>query len=175
MRELPVTFAGVGPALAVALDEVAPDIVVCVGEAGGEDRVRVERVAINVQDARIPDNAGAQPIDAPVLPGGPAAYFSSLPVKAAVAAIEERGIPAYVSQTAGTFVCNHVFYLLQDALAARPGIRGGFVHVPFEPAQAVGTDRVSMPVETVADALDAVVRATLAHPVDVRVAGGAIS
>ena len=175
VRELPVTFGGAGAALDAALDELSPDVVICVGEAGGEERVRVERVAINVQDARIPDNAGAQPIDVPVVADGPDAYFASLPVKAAVGAIEARGIPAYVSQTAGTFVCNDVFYRLMSALVSRPGVRGGFVHVPFEPDQVAGTAHPSMPVATVASALDAVVRATLSHPVDVRVGGGALS
>lgn len=174
-RELPVSFAAAGPALRAALDELTPDVVICVGQAGGEDRIRVERVAINVDDARIPDNDGAQPIDAPVVDGGPAAYFATLPVKAAVAAIEARGIPACVSQTAGTFVCNHAFYVLQHELASRPGVRGGFVHVPFAPEQAAGTDRPSLPVETMAEALDAVLRATLSHESDVRAVGGAIS
>ena len=114
-------------------------------------------------------------VDAPVVDGGPAAYFATLPVKAAVAAIEARGIPAYVSQTAGTFVCNHAFYVLQHELASRPGVRGGFVHVPFAPEQAAGTDRPSLPVETMAEALDALLRATLSHESDVRAVGGAIS
>jgi len=175
VRELPVTFAGAGPALETALDEVSPDIVIAVGLAGGEERIRVERVAINLDDARIPDNAGAQPIDAPILEDGPAAYFATLPVKAAVAAIEARGIPAYVSQTAGTFVCNHVFYLLQHTLATRPGIRGGFVHVPYTPEMVEGSGRPAMPVESIADALDAVLRATLEHPADVPLVGGAIA
>ena len=92
----------------------------CVGLAGGRAALSLERVAINLDDARIPDNAGQHPIDRPIVPGGPAAYFATLPIKAAVAALREAGLPASVSNTAGTFVCNHVFYGLMH-LAATPG------------------------------------------------------
>lgn len=174
VRELPVSFAGSGPALVAAIDETAPDVVIAVGLAGGDANIRLERVAINVDDARIPDNDGAQPIDLPIAADGPAAYFSTLPVKAAVTAVAERGIPAVVSQTAGTFVCNHLFYVLQDALASRPGVRGGFVHVPYG-SDHVPSGQPSLPVATIADALDAILRATLAHDADLRVTGGAIA
>ena len=95
----------------------------------------MERIAINCDDARIPDNAGNAPVDRPVVDGGPAAYFSTLPVKAALAALLAAGIPAEVSQTAGTYVCNHLFYGLMHALRLRPGTRGGFVMFPTSPAQ----------------------------------------
>src|SRR5207244_8723047 len=97
--------------------------------------------ASNVDAARIADNAGQQPFDRPVAAGGPAAYFASLPIKAAAAALREAGLPAIVSNSAGTFVCNHVFYGLLHLAATRwPGMRGGFLHVPYLPSQAAGQD-----------------------------------
>jgi pyroglutamyl-peptidase len=102
-----------------------------VGLAGGSAMIRVERVAVNLADARIPDNAGAQPLDAPSVAGAPDAYFASLPVKAAARDIRAVGIPAEVSHTAGTFVCNHVFFTAMHATAGGP-VRAGFVHVPWD-------------------------------------------
>ncbi|BCU78615.1 pyroglutamyl-peptidase I [Luteolibacter sp. LG18] len=106
-----------------------PSLVICLGLASGRPAITPERVAINIDDARIPDNAGRQPVDKPVVRNGPAAYWSTLPIKAIVAALSEQGIAAQVSQTAGTFVCNHVFYGLMHELADT-SIRGGFIHVP---------------------------------------------
>jgi len=133
---LPCVFGAAIEALERAVSATDPELVLCVGQAGGRGALSLERVAINVDDAPISDNAGARPIDRPIAPGGPAAYFSTLPIKAMAAAIRAGGLPAEVSQTAGTFVCNHVFYGLMRALAARPGTRGGFVHVPLLPEQA---------------------------------------
>jgi pyroglutamyl-peptidase len=181
IRELPVAFDAVGDALAAAIAETRPDIVVCVGQAGGAATVQVERVAINVDDARIPDNTGFQPIDEPIVPGAPAAYFSTLPIKAAVAAVTALGIPAVVSQTAGTYTCNHVFYLLMHSLGAAAGpaepagagtVRGGFVHVPYGPDQVVGTDRPSMPIADMTAAVTAIVDAALSQEVDTVAIGG---
>ncbi len=132
-RVLPVTFAGALPALRALLDEHDPELVICTGEAD-RPAVCVERIAINVDDARIADNAGAQPIDAAIEPHGPAAYWSTLPVKQVVWAIAERGVAVAVSETAGTFVCNYVFYGLMHALVQRPGVAGGFIHVPTQMA-----------------------------------------
>jgi pyroglutamyl-peptidase len=177
VRELPVAFDVVGDALAAAIAETRPDIVVCVGQAGGATTVQVERVAINVDDARIPDNTGFQPIDEPIVPGAPAAYFSTLPIKAAVASVTALGIPAVVSQTAGTYTCNHVFYLLMHALHAGSSagaVRGGFVHVPYGPDQVVGTDRPSMPIADMVAAVTAIVEAALAHEVDIKAVGGSL-
>jgi pyroglutamyl-peptidase len=134
-RVLPVSFAGATPALRALLRDVDPELVICTGEAD-RPAVCVERIAINVADARIRDNAGAQPIDEPIEPDGPAARWSTLPLKPIVAAIAARGVAVAVSETAGTFVCNHVFYGLMHALAQRPGVRGGFVHVPTQMAHA---------------------------------------
>ena len=136
-RILPCVFGGAIHALEQALDAVRPTLVICLGQAGGRSDISVERVAINVDDARIPDNAGAQPVDEPVRAAGPAAYFSTLPIKAMVAGLRESGLPASVSQTAGTFVCNHVFYGLMHACAERPGVQAGFIHVPWLPEQVV--------------------------------------
>ena len=133
--QLPCVFAQALPALQQALAQHRPDIVLALGQAEGRCDFSVERVAINVQDARIPDNAGAQPIDVPVIAGGPAAYFSTLPIKTLVAGLKAAGFPASVSQTAGTFVCNQVFYALQHDLAGL-GVHSGFVHLPLLPEQA---------------------------------------
>ncbi len=132
--QLPCVFAQALPALQQAL-AIRPDIVLALGQAEGRCDFSVERVAINVMDARIPDNAGAQPIDLPVIEGGPAAYFSTLPIKFLVAGLKAAGFPASVSQTAGTFVCNQVFYALQHMLAGL-GLHSGFMHLPLLPEQA---------------------------------------
>jgi pyroglutamyl-peptidase len=116
--------------------EVRPRLVLCTGLAATRRALSLERVAINVDDARIPDNAGRQPIDTPVVPGEPAAYFATLPIKAMLRAVRHAGVPCEVSQTAGTFVCNHVLYGLMHRLAAdTAGARGGFAHVPWLPEQ----------------------------------------
>ncbi|MBP8149914.1 MAG: pyroglutamyl-peptidase I [Limnohabitans sp.] len=142
--QLPCVFAQALPALQQALAQHRPDIVLALGQAEGRCDFSVERVAINVQDARIPDNAGAQPIDVPVIAGGPAAYFSTLPIKSLVAGLKAAGFPASVSQTAGTFVCNQVFYALQHTLAGL-GVHSGFVHLPLLPEQAAHWKGPSLP------------------------------
>lgn len=133
--QLPCVFAQALPVLQQALAQQGPDIVLALGQAQGRCDFSVERVAINVQDARMPDNAGAQPIDVPVIDAGPTAYFSTLPIKSLVASLKAAGFPASVSQTAGTFVCNQVFYALQHTLAGR-GVHSGFMHLPLLPEQA---------------------------------------
>ena len=163
--ELPCVFGAAGSVLRNALGDLDPELVVCIGQAGGRGRVSLERVAINCDDAPIPDNAGNQPVDREVVPGGPAAYFASLPIKAALLAVESAGVPAEVSQTAGTYVCNHTFYTLMHELAPRPGVRGGFVHVPFAPDQVErGSAAPSLPVAAMAAAIAAVVRTSINQP-----------
>lgn len=171
---LPVVFDQVCSAdglLLRLLDDHAPDVAVAVGLAAGITQVRVERVAVNLMDAGIPDNGGAQPIDAPVADGGPAARFATLPVKAAAAAVRAAGVPAGVSYSAGTYVCNASFYALQHALAERPGVLSGFVHVPRTTEEVGGEAATSalsdggephLPLEALADALEIVVRTALA-------------
>jgi pyroglutamyl-peptidase len=131
---LPCAFGDALAALDDALAAHRPELVVCLGQAGGRAEISIERAALNVDDARIPDNLGRQPIDAAVVPGGPDAYFSTLPIKAIARDLRDAGVAAAVSNTAGTFVCNHVFYALMHRLASVPalaGTRGGFVHVPY--------------------------------------------
>lgn len=132
--QLPTVFDASLTALNALLTQHRPALAICVGQAGGRSALSLERVAINVNDAPIADNAGGQPVDTPVKPGAPAAYFTSLPIKAMLAALHADGVAAEVSQTAGTFVCNHVFYGLMHALATRRELkhtRGGFIHVPW--------------------------------------------
>lgn len=130
-RVLPTVF-GLSARLAVdAAEELRPDAVVCLGQAGGRKAITPERVAVNLMDAAGPDNAGNLPTDEPVVPGGPAAYFSTLPVKAMAAAARETGVPAAVSHTAGTFVCNSLMYaMLHYAAEKCPDLPCGFIHVP---------------------------------------------
>ena len=172
--ELPCVFGDSAKVLAEALDRFRPELVLCAGQAGGRARISLERVAINCDDARIPDNAGNQPVDEPVVPGGPAAYFTSLPVKAALASLGAEQIPAVVSQSAGTYVCNHVFYALMHALRRRPGTRGGFVHIPYADTQLeAGSSTPSLPAHQMAAALAVVVRTALATTADLKLAAGA--
>ena len=149
-----------------------PVRVICLGQAGGRAEITPERVAINVDDARIADNSGAQPVDVPVVRGGPVAYWSTLPVKAIVAVLQERGVPAAVSQTAGTFVCNHVFYGLMHALRRRRGVRGGFIHVPWLPEQAK-PGQPSLPLATMIEAIALAAEVSVRTRHDRRVGGGA--
>jgi pyroglutamyl-peptidase len=170
-RCLPVAFGDAAKALRAALAEVQPALVVCVGQAGGRAQLSLERIAINLDDARAPDNAGRSPVDAPIVAGGPAAYFGTLPVKRLRAALHAAGIPAEVSNTAGTYVCNHVFYALMHALRRRRGVRGGFVHIPYSPDQAAHHPGApSLPVATVIEAIRLIVGTALRHPDDLPIA-----
>ncbi|MFS0698423.1 pyroglutamyl-peptidase I [Cellulomonas sp. 179-A 4D5 NHS] len=173
VRVLPVSFRRARQELRAAVAELAPVVVVCAGEAGGRAAVGVERVAVNVIDARIPDADGSAPVDVPVIAGAPAAFFSTLPVKACWTAAREAGAPAEVSGTAGTYVCNATFYALQHLLHGRAGVRSGFVHVPRLPEQ-VGVGEPALEVDVAARGLLAVLRAALATTTDVRVAAGSL-
>lgn len=172
---MPCVFADAGPALQAALARHRPQLVLCLGQAGGRCDLSLERVAINVADARIPDNAGAQPIDVPVVEGGPAAYFGTLPIKAMVAALRAAGLPASVSQTAGTFVCNHLFYVLMHRLQQLPGVRGGFMHLPLLPGQAAAQPGLpSLPLATQVQGVEHALAVALATTQDLREGGGAL-
>ena len=155
--QLPCVFGFANRVLCGAVDEIKPDIVICVGQAGGRADLTVERVAINVDDAPILDNDGQQPVDAPIAIEGPAAYFASLPVKAIVGAMRERGLRASVSQTAGTFVCNHVFYGLMHHLRDKEVI-GGFIHVPYLPEQGAPSMALKEIIEGLRVAVEVAVR-----------------
>jgi len=176
-RVLPCAFDRVLAELADAVGELRPDLVLCLGLAGGRAELSLERVAINVDDARIADNDGGQPIDRPVVAGGPAGYFSTLPIKAAVAALREAGLPATVSNSAGTFVCNHLFYGLMHLLATRrPGLRGGFMHLPYLPSQAAAQPGApSMALADIAHGVEIVLAVAAAQRDDIVAAEGAIS
>jgi pyroglutamyl-peptidase len=161
-HQLPCRFGAAGEAVRRLVTELRPACVLALGQASGRADFSIERIAINVDDARIPDNDGAQPIDEPVVTGGPAGYFSTLPIKAMVAGLRASGLPASISQSAGTFVCNHVFYSLMHSLRQHPDVRAGFMHLPLLPAQAArhpGLPCLPMPlmVEGVHQALHIVV------------------
>lgn len=173
--EVPVVF-GRGPeAVERAVEEVEPDLVLCVGQAGGRAKVTPEFVGINYADARIPDNDGCQPIAERIVDGGPDAYFATLPVKVMVQAMREASVPAEVSYTAGTYVCNDVMYSLLHTLATRhPGVRGGFLHVPYATEQAthLPASTPSMSVDDMARGIAVALEAALTHEKDVDVATG---
>ena len=150
LRTVPVTFAGAADAVIRAIRAERPDAVLCLGQAGGRAALTPERVAINLDDARIPDNGGACPKETPIDPDGPAAYFSTLPVRAMAERIRAAGIPAEVSCTAGTFVCNHLMYaVLRYADTEAPGLAAGFMHVPYLAEQV--KDRPGVPSLTKAE------------------------
>ena len=173
-RQLPCVFGEALIELNAAIDSLSPTLVLSVGQAGGRTDISVERVAINVDDARIADNRGNQPVDTAIVANGPAAWFSSLPIKAIVSALREAGIPASVSQTAGTFVCNHVMYGLLHKLSGIPEAKGGFIHIPYLPQQAAAHPGApSMAAETVRQGLELAIATALQVENDIQVTGGA--
>lgn len=176
--EIPTVFNKSAEVVQKAIEEFQPDYVLNIGQAGGRYEISPERVAINVDDARIADNEGNQPIDAPIKEDGDAAYFTQLPVKAMVTAIKNAGIPGAVSNTAGTFVCNHIMYQVQYMIHTNfPKIKGGFIHVPYIPEQVVnkpGQPAMSLPDMTkgLTAAIEAVVE--FDGKEDLKQVGGAI-
>ncbi|ARN93373.1 pyroglutamyl-peptidase I [Levilactobacillus brevis] len=136
--EIPTVFGTCAEVVRQAIITERPDVVLSVGQAGGRSALTPERIAINLDDGRIPDNAGFQPVDQPIQPNGPAAYFTQLPVKAMAQAIRQAGLPSHVSTTAGTYVCNHIMYEVQHLRATEfPQLQAGFIHIPFLPEQVV--------------------------------------
>ena len=174
---LPCSFARSTGVLQDAIDTANPDIVLCVGLAGGRSELCLERVGINVQDARIRDNDGRQPIDKPVVRGGPPAHFATLPIKACVKAMRQAGLAATFSNTAGTFVCNHILYALMDIASRQPTpLRGGFLHVPYAPEQIarVGT-APSMAIGDVTRGIEIILQVSGERTSDIHTAEGKVS
>lgn len=176
-KEIPTVFGIAITILEKTIEEIQPDLVICVGQAGGRPVITPERVAINVNDARIPDNDHNQPLDEEIVPGGPVGYWSTLPVKAMVKEMNDNGIPAAVSNTAGTFVCNNIFYGLMHYLdSIGNSIRGGFIHIPFLPEQVVrNPGQPSMGLETIVKGLELAIEAALLNEKDIIAVGGEIS
>lgn len=175
--EVPTVFGKSIEVLDHAISKHKPDIVVCVGQAGGRFGITPERVAINQDDARIKDNEGNQPIDTEIFKDGKPAYFSTLPIKKIVEEIKKAEIPASVSNTAGTFVCNHLMYGLMYLIDTKyPNIRGGFVHVPFATQQVVDKPTSpSLSLNEIAKGLSVLVETSIHNVEDIKAVGGAIS
>ena len=161
-RELPTVFGKSIDLLYNFLDSEAPDAVICVGQAGGRPNITVERVAINCNDSSMPDNAGNAPADQPIEPAGAAAYFATLPIKLIVDKLREGGIPAGISNSAGTYVCNQIMYgALHYAATHRPGMAAGFVHIPYLPSQVIDKPAApSMPLDMLVLALQIIIKAS---------------
>jgi pyroglutamyl-peptidase len=172
---LPCVFGESLDSLANALAASRPGLVLLLGQAGGRCDLSLERLAVNVDDARIPDNQGQQPIDEAVVPGAPTAYFSSLPIKAMVHNMRAAGVPAAVSQTAGTFVCNHVFFGLMHLLRRRRTVRGGFMHVPLLPVQAAQAGLPGLDLETQCKGVMVALATAMQQRVDRQESGGAVA
>lgn len=175
-RQLPCSFAESSQHLTKLLEELQPQIVLNIGQAGGRLDISLERVAINLDDARIADNLGAQPIDQIIIKDAPSAYFTNLPLKAILQAVRSNGIPASISYSAGTFVCNHVFYTLMHWInTVNPAIKGGFIHIPYLPEQAaVLGAQPSMTRETVISGLKIILKTIITTPQDISAVGGTI-
>ena len=172
--QIPTVFKKSAKKLFENIDSVKPDVVICVGQAGGRYEFSVERVAINVDDGRIPDNDGYQPVDSPVFEDGENAYFSTLPIKAIVEEVKKVGIPSAVSNTAGTYVCNHIMYSLLYYLNKNNlNIKGGFIHVPFIPEQVIEKKNTPyMELTRITKALEISIKAIRDYEKDLVVSGG---
>ncbi|MBS5939343.1 pyroglutamyl-peptidase I [Clostridium sartagoforme] len=174
--EIPTVFRKSLEKIEENIEKHNPDVVISVGQAGGRFGVTPERVAINMDDARIKDNEGNQPIDISIYEDGEAAYFSNLPIKAMVKEMTDNGIPASVSNSAGTFVCNHVMYgILYLVDKKYPNIRGGFIHVPYIPSQVTTKPNTpSMSIDDIAKGLELSIKAIIENSSDIKTVGGTI-
>ena len=173
--EIPTVFYKAAEVLETAIVRFQPDAVLCIGQAGGRASLTPERVAINQDDARIPDNQGNQPIDTPIRLDGQAAYFSTLPIKAMVQAIKEEGLPATVSNTAGTFVCNHLMYqALYLADKKFSHMRAGFMHIPYMTEQVINKpNTASMNLTDIVRGIEAAIGAIVDYKdKDIKLVGG---
>ena len=173
--EVPTVFYKSIDTVANAIEKEHPDVVLCIGQAGGRFDITPERVAININDARIPDNEGNQPLDGPVFADGETAYFATLPIKAMAEEIRKAGVPASVSNTAGTYVCNHLMYGVLYTLANKyPDVRGGFMHVPFITSQVINRKPIapSLSLEQIVTGIEAAVKAIGENQEDIKTAEG---
>jgi len=170
--QLPCVFGRSISVLQAQLAALDPVLVLALGQAGGRTCISLEKVAINYNDARIADNQGQQPLATATADDGPAAYFSNLPLKHLVQQLRSNDIPAEVSFSAGTFVCNHLFYGLMHALAAKPLVRAGFIHIPYSPAQAARQQSASMSIDMVVAALKICIEVSLLQQPDILLATG---
>ncbi|EKO3822168.1 pyroglutamyl-peptidase I [Vibrio harveyi] len=173
MCQVPVTRYESIEAVIESIELHQPDIVITVGQAAGRTAITPERVAINVDDFRIPDNSGHQPIDEPVIPDGPDAYFTTLPIKAITRALRQENIPCQVSNTAGTFVCNHLFYGVQHYLRDK-SVRHGFVHIPLLPEQDSSGNQPTMSLGVIVEGLARLAQVAIDNESDIAVTAGQI-
>lgn len=174
--EIPTVFRKSIDILDKAVEAEKPDVVICVGQAGGRFEISIERIAINMDDARIEDNEGNKPVDDAICDDGENAYFSNLPIKAMVKKIRENNIPASVSNTAGTFVCNHIMYGLLYLINKKyPHIKGGFIHVPFIPQQILHKRNIPyMTLNEIANGLTYAIEAAVENKEDIKLSCGEI-
>ena len=173
---VPTEFGKAIDVAAKAIDKLQPQVVLCFGQAGGRTRMSVERVAINVDDARIADNAGRQIIDEPIRANAPAAYFCTVPVKAMVAGMMRAGVPAEVSNSAGTFVCNHLIYGVLHHIATQGyAVRAGFIHVPYMESQILDRrDTAAMSLPTMIAGAKAAIMSAVRNKTDLKLVGGTL-
>lgn len=173
--EVPTVFQKSIKVVQEGIEKHTPDVVICVGQAGGRKQITPERVAINIDDARIPDNEGNQPIDETIVEGGPAAYWTTLPIKKMVQQMRRVGVPATVSNTAGTFVCNHLFYGMMHYLHEQaPHVRGGFIHIPFIPEQILDKSAPSMSLDLIVKGIKIAAITAVKVKEDICEVGGAL-
>ena len=171
--EVPTVFGKSIDTVREAIEREKPDFVLSIGQAGGRAEITPERVAINIDDARIPDNEGNQPIDEPIYPDGENAYFSTLPVKAMVEAIRKEGLPSSLSNSAGTYVCNHLMYGVLYYLDKRPVIKAGFIHVPYIPEQTKNKKEMpALELSEIVRGLEAAITAIAINGTDKKLAYG---
>ena len=171
--EVPTVFGKSIDTVREAIEREKPDFVLSIGQAGGRAEICPERVAINIDDARIPDNEGNQPIDEPIFPDGENAYFSTLPVKAMVEAIRKEGLPSSLSNSAGTYVCNHLMYGVLYYLDKRPVIKAGFIHVPYIPEQTKNKKEMpALELSEIVRGLEAAITAIAINETDKKLAYG---
>lgn len=174
--KVPCEFRRAIETVAEAIERHQPALVISLGQAGGRAQMSVERVAINVDDARIEDNSGCRPVDEPIASGGPAAYFATVPVKAMARAMRQANVPAQVSNTAGTYVCNHVMYGVLHFLAASGNpARAGFIHVPYAEEQVLDKPAIAaLSLASMVRGVRAAIEAALRHATDIRVSEGTL-